>query len=441
MRDALSIMDQAIASAPVEPAADGNGAHARLEAGQIRELMGTVPNAVFERIFEAVDGNRTAEVMIVANQLLDAGNSPAQLARQCVRYLRNTLVAKIAGLTPENAGEGLGNELLQISPDEQRRAARTAALFSEEELTRFLQTMLRTFDELGYRQEQRFHFELGLLKLVHLRRLLPIEEALSQAAPPSGAGRTPLSGVASRASTPSRPAQSAAPTQTSPPVRSAFSPFEQDSSRKDYARRGPEASAPMQVASVPTQPITEVRGANVVSMAAAARPILETASIPVPTPVPISIPLEEVAPLAEIAAPPANIPSANSIAAAADDDPQRAVVEALAAAKHSSAADAMADAAWTIADGTATIQTELSKVMLATLINTEAEKIVRNTLRAAGIHKFTLLPGTANPAAPKKAKPARSGTAHAKALEHPMVQAAQKLFDAEIQTVIDLRED
>src|ERR1700678_379316 len=42
MRDALSIMDQAIASAPVE---DGR---ARLDAGQIRELMGTVPNAVFE---------------------------------------------------------------------------------------------------------------------------------------------------------------------------------------------------------------------------------------------------------------------------------------------------------------------------------------------------------------------------------------------------------
>ena len=102
----------------------------------------------------------------------------------------------------------------------------------------------------------------------------------------------------------------------------------------------------------------------------------------------------------------------------------------------------MAAAAWTIADGAATIQTELSKVMLATLINTEAEKIVRNTLRAAGIPKVTLLPGAPSPTpAAKKAKPARSGTAHAKALEHPMVQAAQKLFDAEIQTVIDLRED
>ena len=90
---------------------------------------------------------------------MDAGNSPAQLARQAVRYLRSCVIAKITGLKADHDGEFVGSELLQISPDEQRRAARTAALFSEEELTRFLQTMLRTFDELGYRQEQRFHFE------------------------------------------------------------------------------------------------------------------------------------------------------------------------------------------------------------------------------------------------------------------------------------------
>jgi len=44
MRDALSIMDQAIASAPVE------AGRPVLSAAQIRELMGAVPNAVFERL-------------------------------------------------------------------------------------------------------------------------------------------------------------------------------------------------------------------------------------------------------------------------------------------------------------------------------------------------------------------------------------------------------
>src|SRR5579871_1398186 len=200
MRDALSIMDQAIASAPVQ---DGRPV---LNASQIRELMGSVPNAVFEKILEAVDGNRSAEVITIANQLLDAGNSPAQLARQCVRYLRNCVIAKIANIGVEGVGaDGVAAELLQISADEQRRAARSAALFSEEELTRFLQVMLRTFDELGYRQEQRFHFELGLIKLVHLRRLLPIEEALSHVGG-SGAPR-PASTTTPRSAATPRPAQ------------------------------------------------------------------------------------------------------------------------------------------------------------------------------------------------------------------------------------------
>ena len=164
MRDALSIMDQAIASAPVE-----NG-RAVLAAAQIRELMGSVPNAVFERLLEAVAAGQSAELMEQLNLLVNAGHSPSSLARQMVRYLRNTLMAKLGGEQ---------TELLQISGDERARAARTALLFTEEELTRNLQIVLRTFDDLNYRQEQRFHLELGLLKLIHAQRLLPLEELLS----------------------------------------------------------------------------------------------------------------------------------------------------------------------------------------------------------------------------------------------------------------------
>jgi len=388
MRDALSIMDQAIASAPQE------SGHPRLDAAQIRELVGSVPNAVFERIFESVNANNSAEVITQASQLLDAGNSPAQLARQSVRYLRNALIARIAGLSPEGeSAEGLGSELLQISPDEQRRAARTAALFSEEELSRFLQVMLRTFDELGYRQEQRFHFELGLLKLVHLRRLLPIEEALSQlpttkpgapssprtAAPSATRPTAPSSTKLGAPSMPgSHPGMGGKATSTP-----AISPFEQDK-----LRRRPESSAPI--------PIPETRGATAISLA----------------------------PSAEPSAP----------------DPQHSVVEALAAASQTSAAEALADALWTLADGEASIQTALSNTMLPVVINPDAEQIIRAALRDAGVLKLTLIPAAAAPPA-KKLRPARTGSIQTKALEHPMVQQAQKLFAAEIQTVIDLREE
>jgi DNA polymerase-3 subunit gamma/tau len=425
MRDALSIMDQAIASAPNE---DGR---ARLDASQIRELMGTVPNAVFERILEAVDANRSADVMTVANELLDAGNSPVQLARQCVRYLRNALIARIAGLTPENVESGaLGSELLQISPDEQRRAARTAALFTEEELTRFLQVMMRTFDELGYRQEQRFHLELGLLKLVHLRRLLPIEEVLSQS---GGSSRTAPTPARSGPSTPAPRAGASTPIATaapSAPARPAFSPFEQDKSRR---RMDSAVSAPIPAAAVPPAPVAEIRGAT--AIAPQPRVVPESR----PAVVPQVVPEAAAAPI-DIAASAQPAPIAAPAGSGSAEEAQRRVIDALRNAKQSSAADAMEDAIWTVVDGEARIQTELSKVMLPVVLNAEAEKILRAAAHEAGVSRLILLPGAPAAASAKKPRPARTGSVQAKALEHPMVQQAQKLFQAEIQTVIDLRD-
>jgi DNA polymerase III subunit gamma/tau len=456
MRDALSIMDQAIASAPVE---DGRP---RLDAGQIRELMGTVPNAVFERILEAVDGNRSAEVITVANQLLDAGNSPAQLARQFVRYLRNALIAKIAGIGVDGAGaEGVAGELLQISADEQRRAGRSAALFSEEELTRFLQVMLRTFDELGYRQEQRFHFELGLLKLVHLRRLLPIEEVLSQFPVAGGSSQSRLGGAGAKAvgAAVGAPAKSLSGTATarvleaSAPIVSAkpaFSPFEKDQSRKRFEERSPEA-APLAV------PLTMPRDVAVpAAMAVPAEMVLtdgdaigaERQKIGDEADSSLSV-LEVDASLIDEA--PATVET-STVKLHVDLQPsslhsaealQKAATEALSGNKNQdTAADAMADAEWTVVDGQVRVQTEISKAMLSMVINADAEKIVKSALRdaGAGALKLVLLPGVKT-ATVKKPRSAKSGSVQAKAMEHPIVQRAQTLFNAEIRNVIDLREN
>src|SRR5438128_8074867 len=161
MRDALSILDQAIASS------DG-----RLTAEQVRQLVGAAPSGVLEEVMRAVAQGSSAEVLRLVDRLISEGHSPTHFARQMIRFLRNTVVAKVAG------GD---SSLLQISSDERQRVARVAEVFSEEDLTRHLQIMLRTHGELGYRQEQRFHLELGLLKLAHAQRLLPIEQLLSQA--------------------------------------------------------------------------------------------------------------------------------------------------------------------------------------------------------------------------------------------------------------------
>src|SRR5437762_3915917 len=171
MRDALSIMDQAIASS----------SSGKLNAQAILELVGAVPASVLEEVMQAVATDSAEQVLRRVDTLMMEGQSPTHFARQIVRFLRNAVVAKVAG------GD---SPLLQISSDERARVGRIAQQFSEEELTRFLQILLRSYNDISYRADQRFHLELALLKLVHAQRLLPVEEILSgmEARSVSGSG-------------------------------------------------------------------------------------------------------------------------------------------------------------------------------------------------------------------------------------------------------------
>ena len=74
---------------------------------------------------------------------------------------------------------------------------------------------------------------------------------------------------------------------------------------------------------------------------------------------------------------------------------------------------------------------------------TPSERAELDALRdvGAGALKLVLLPGVKTAASTKKPRAAKSGSAQAKAMDHPIVQRAQTLFNAEIRTVIDLREN
>jgi DNA polymerase-3 subunit gamma/tau len=448
MRDALSIMDQAIASAPCNDAGK-----AVLAAAQIRDLMGTVPNAVFERLLEAVAAGQSAELMEQLNVLLNAGHSPSSLARQMVRYLRNALMSKLGGEQ---------TELLQISTDERARAGRTAMLFSEEDLTRNLQIVLRTFDELNYRQEQRFHLELGLLKLVHAQRLLPLEELLSGVAggaPVRGAAPSP----APRASAPggapaARPASSAAPAapHTNPENNPASKPALKPASALSPFGSSPFAAATGSVSGFGTVPATK--------QSEAPEPIAEKAepvSVPVPAPMaaapvpaisPVTpFPAASVAPVTGFAetlteGSLAKAPSAavSAVETADVDALRQAVVQALADAGHQSASTLLGSGAWTI-DGT-NLRIEVAgmgKKMLSLTVNAPAEKIIRQELqKAGGPARFMVVPGEGAAAGggsgPAMAAPP-AGSMQEEALNHPMVQRAKEIFNAEIRSVVDLR--
>jgi len=222
MRDALSIMDQAIASCG-----------ATLTSDVVRGLVGAIASETLEEILNAVAANSSQQVLHLLDRVITEGQNPAHFARQMVRFLRNALMAKVGGVD---------SPLLQISADERARVARIAGKFSEEDLARFLQIMLRTHGELSYKQEQRFHLELGLLKLVHAQRLLPIEELLSQT--PASAGHTTAPAGSRPPAVPTQPARAPEPLRPSP--------FEQDRSRKSI---GPKAELAASVAvTEPTVP-------------------------------------------------------------------------------------------------------------------------------------------------------------------------------------------
>ncbi len=422
MRDALSIMDQAIASAPVS----GEAPH--LDAGQILALMGNVPNTVFERLMEAISENQSATVIEEVHRLLNAGNSPAQIARQFVRYLRNCLMARLGGES---------TELLQISPDERSRAARSASLFSEEDLTRFLDVMLRTFDQLNYRQEQRFHLELGLLKLVHLQRLLPVEHFLSQLPVPgknSGAGALPAgrsSGTVSGSqSTPVPPG----PPRIVPESRSVaaipFSPFDSGRNHRVDQEPGYSGSPPA------VSPEAE----------------MTAAALRQPTPLEAAQP-PNLAVLSRVEADPGEpnaAASRQSGARGSSLDLERlrdGVCEALATNGHNTAAALLSSGAWREAEGKVQVDVSIKKTMLGLTMNPEAEKIVKVAARDAGFSGLISVVSASNgkdeaagSPSPVKRPSGAAGSLQAEALAHPLVKQALELFNGEVRSVLDLRE-
>ncbi len=487
MRDALSIMDQAIASAPTTT--DGQP---HVELTEVRELMGAVSNVVFEEILQAVHNNDSATVLSTVGHLLDLGNGAQQIARQFTRFLRNTVVAKITGLSPDADVEatGLAAELLQVSTEERRRAARSAANFSEEELSRFLAIVLRTFDDLGYRQEQRLHLELGLLKLVHVQRLVPIEEILSQlgatAGPnapkppttqapqaPRSAQATPQPTQAAKTAAPRTVAPLTAPAprpqapppipipapiaskpapQAPPPAEPANAPSTHEAGWDPRKPARPtEAGAPglasetwvsvqsRQPASATPSSAPSAQQTNVPQSSAPAAPLLpewdEWPSPPAPQPHAAESATER-SPVG------ATQPSSSSPEATAL---QTAAVRALLNTKgQTSAAEQLEDATWTLTGSILTVQTTLSKTMLPVVVNAEADRILKATLRDLHPTPLTvqLLPGAAlSNGAPKKPRPATAGSAAELAEKHPLVQEARRLFAADISNVVDLRKD
>jgi len=406
MRDALSIMDQAIACCGT-----------KLSGELVRGLAGTVGSEVMEDLMSTVERSSSEDALRILDRLMTEGQNPAHFARQFVRFLRNAVVAKVAG---EDSA------LLQISSDERARVSRVAHQFSEEDLARFLQIMLRTFDELGYRQEQRFHLELGVLKLVHAQRILPLEQMLSQAAaesPAQKAATSPRVAPVLSSSPVGAGAGSAAKKQ-----ETFTSPFE-----ADRARKGRSFDPEMSDAAPQIESSSSVASPAPASFAKPVSSLSSGATTAVAVAVEDGEPDPSASPLSQASEDPAEI-LGQVVMVMEDIDNNLAAV---------------------LAQGNATVQgNELvvaidKPAAVVPFIMSEKYKPIANkaaTDAAGRMLKVRLVGGASKSAVANVVRPARANGngggqgARARAANDPIVRRMQEKFSAEIRTVIDQRD-
>jgi len=421
MRDALSILDQAIASSS-----------GKLTAESVRNLVGAAPAHILEQVMQAVSESKSEEILRQVDHLISEGHSPTHFARQMVRFLRNATVAKIAGRD---------SALLQISNEERERVARVAELFGEEDLTRHLQIMLRTHGELGYKQEQRFHLELGLLKMAHAQRLLPIEQLLSDVsvASPAGAQKP----VARPSIVGHQPSGGARTEQAARP--NYVSPFAADSARKGTPRQEDSGSA------VPAP------GPRIVAQGSQQEPVIMGSAAPATAPQRDAEPISDSRDVAgyvsaDAATAPASQPVDPSPPPPAIQTPQEqierlrsAVLQALADGNQNFLASLLSGGEWTVQGNELIIKIAESQTVLDMSLGNDAKRLAIGS--ASGVLgraiKLKVVPGANVASQPKRnggPPPSPGIGGRGRAEQDPIVRRMQEKFGAEIRTVIDYRD-
>ncbi|HWK30497.1 MAG TPA: hypothetical protein VNR20_00285, partial [Terriglobales bacterium] len=368
----------------------------------VRGLIGTVSTDVMEQLLDCIAINDSQRALRLIDGLMTQGQSPSYFAKQLVKFLRNCVVAKVAGND---------TSLLQISSDERARATRVAEKFSEEDLTRFMQIALRTHSELGYKQEQRFHLELGVLKMVHAQRLLPLEQLLSDQPLTPAVSTTRVSSPSS-ARTPERPSTPPSPISAPGRTGGSPSPFESDRARKTGSGgSGPQMGAAIAPAVAPEAVVKAVAAVAVVAAVASAvdeKPAAEASELDVAT-------------------------------------VREKVLESLESQRQEMLSHFIDTPEWSVEGSELVIKVAKSQTMIDMSMGNEAKKLISAALQSAAGRtvRFKVVSGGTVAAQPTHRSTSRAtgGSARTRAAEHPIVRYMQEKFGAEIRTVIDQQQD
>jgi DNA polymerase-3 subunit gamma/tau len=233
MRDAQSKLDQVIAfTGPT------------ISSEDVAMVLGLVGRDLLLDALQAVADEDAAAAFALAGRAVEMGYDLRAVVRELSRVVRDLLVLSVDPLRisdPEIAGEGERNRLTAL-----------VARFSREDLLRAFDLLTRAEADVRSAAQPRYQLEMALLRWIHLRKLVPIEDliasAMSTGAPKpvgSGLSRTPQPATAKSI----QPAAQAASTPSS--VGSGFSRTPQPTTAKSIqpATPPPAPSIPSSVAS------------------------------------------------------------------------------------------------------------------------------------------------------------------------------------------------
>ncbi len=189
MRDAQSALDQVISFAGE-----------KITTEDVEKALGIVGADVLARVINGIAENKPAEALAIVDDLVVRGHNLRNFCRDLLGHLRDLLVVKVSG----------DPKLLDSAATQTATLEQQAKLFSESDLVRFFHSLAETENSLKEAANPRYQVEVGLVKLMEMRRLAPLGHLIGRISELESALRTnaaPAEKLGSRAAateTPSR---------------------------------------------------------------------------------------------------------------------------------------------------------------------------------------------------------------------------------------------
>jgi DNA polymerase-3 subunit gamma/tau len=159
MRDAQSALDQVIAFAGDQ-----------ITTKDVSTVLGLIGRDPVLEAVEVIANENQAAVFELAGRFVEAGYDLRLVCRELTRAMRDLIVISIDATRaqdPEIAGDADRDRLIEMSKR-----------FSREDLMRAFDVLARAEFQIRSSSQPRYHFEIALLKLIHLRKLVPLSDLL-----------------------------------------------------------------------------------------------------------------------------------------------------------------------------------------------------------------------------------------------------------------------